>query len=51
MDAVSAYMGGTSGSGVLASAGDVLEMCVVRVLGGLCGMCLCGSGWGGRCWG
>ena len=28
--AVSAYMGGTRGSGVLASAGDVLEMSVVR---------------------
>ena len=28
---VSAYMSGTRGSGVLASAGDVLEMSVVRV--------------------
>ena len=29
-------MGGTHGSGVLASAGDVLEMSVVR---GVCGVC------------
>ena len=28
--AVSAYMGGTRGSGVLASAGDVLEMRVIN---------------------
>ena len=28
--AVSAYMGGTRGSGVLSSAGDVLEMSVMR---------------------
>ena len=33
---VSAYMGGTRGSGVLASAGDVLEMNVVRGVGGVC---------------
>ena len=32
--AVSAYMGGTRGSGILASAGDVLEMSVVRGVGG-----------------
>ena len=32
---VSAYMGGTRGSGVLASAGDVLEMSVVRGVGGV----------------
>ena len=37
---VSAYMGGTRGSGVLSSACDVL-----------CDMCMCGSGRGGRCWG
>ena len=46
--AVSAYMGGTRGSGVLCSAGDVLDMSVVRGVGGVCGMCL---GRGGRCWG
>ena len=42
--AVSAYMGGTRGSGVLASAGDVLEMSVVRGVGGVCGMCLARGG-------
>ena len=36
---VSAYMGGTRGSGVLASADDVLEMSVVRGVGGVCDMC------------
>ena len=30
MVALSAYMGGTRGSGVLSSAGDVLEMSMVR---------------------
>ena len=39
--AVSAYMGGTRGSGVLSSAGDVLEMSVVRGVGGVCDMCMC----------
>ena len=40
--AVSAYMGGTRVSGVLASAGDVLlEMSVVRGVGGVCDMCMC----------
>ena len=34
-------MGGTRGSGVLASACDVLEMSVVRGVGGLCDMCMC----------
>ena len=38
--AVSAYMGGTRGSGALSSAGDELEMSVVRGVGGVCGMCL-----------
>ena len=38
--AVSAYMGGTRGSGVLSSAGDVLEMSVVRGVGGVCDMCM-----------
>ena len=39
--AVSAYMGGTRGSSVLSSAGDVLEMCVTRecVWIGRCGSC------------
>ena len=36
-----AYMGGTRGSGVLSSACDVLEMSVVRRLGGVCDMCMC----------
>ena len=48
--AVSAYMGGTRGSGVLSSAGDVLEMSVVRGVGGVCDMCMCLVR-GGRCWG
>ena len=39
--AVSAYMGGTRGSGVFSSAGDVLEMSVVRGVGGVCEMCMC----------
>ena len=39
--AVSAYMGGTRGSGVLASAGDVLEMSVVKGVGGVYDMCMC----------
>ena len=39
--AVSAYMGGTRGSGVLASAGDVLAIRVVRGVGGVYDMCMC----------
>ena len=39
--AVSAYMGGTRGSGVLASAGDVLEISVVRSVGGVYDICMC----------
>ena len=39
--AVSAYMGGTRSSGVLTSAGDVLEMSVV--VGGVC--VWLGAGW------
>ena len=39
--AVSAYMGGTRGSGVLTSAGDVLEISVVRGVGGVYDMCMC----------
>ena len=34
-------MGSTRGSGVLASAGDVLEMSVVICVGGVCDMCMC----------
>ena len=30
---MSAYIGGTSGSGVLSSAGDVIEMSLVRGVG------------------
>ena len=36
--AMSMYMGG---SGVLSSAGDVLEMSVVRGVGRVCDMCKC----------
>ena len=39
--AVSAYMSGTHGQCVLSSAGDVLEMSVVRGVGGVCNMCMC----------
>ena len=39
--AVSAYMGSPRGSGVLSSAGDVLEMSVVRGVGGVCDMYMC----------
>ena len=45
--AVSAYMGDTCGSGVLSSAVDVLEMSVVRRVGGVV-KCVCvwlGAGW------
>ena len=47
--AVDAYMGGTRGSGVLSSAGDVLEMSVVGGVGGVCdmGKCLARDGMGG----
>ena len=36
MVAVSVYMGGTRSSSVLSSACDVLEMSVVRGVGGVC---------------
>ena len=39
--AVSAHMGGTRGSGVLASAGNMLEISVVRGVGGVYDMCMC----------
>ena len=39
--AVSAYMGGTRGSCVLASACDMLEIGVVRSVGGVYDMCMC----------
>ena len=35
---MSVYMSGTCGSGVLSSAGDMLEMSVVRGVGGVCNM-------------
>ena len=41
MVGVSAYMVGTRGSGVLASAGDVLVISVVRGVGGVCDICMC----------
>ena len=43
---VSAYIGGTRGSGILSSAGDVLEVSVVRGVGGVCDMCM-SLAWGG----
>ena len=39
--ALSAYMGGTRGSGVMSSADDLLEMSVVRGVGGMCDTCMC----------
>ena len=39
--AVSAYIGGTRGSGVLSSVGDMLDMSVVKGIGGVCDMCMC----------
>ena len=41
MVAVSACVSGTPGSGVLSSTGDVLDMSVVRGVGGVCNMCMC----------
>ena len=38
---VSARMSGTRGSGVMSNTGDVLEMSVVRGVGGVCDMCMC----------
>ena len=38
---MSACMSGTRGSCVLFSTGDVLEMSVVRGVGGVCDMCMC----------
>ena len=49
MVAVSAYTGGTRGSSVLSSACDVLEMSVVRGVGGGCDIRMCLAR-GGRCW-
>ena len=40
MVVVSACVSGTRGSGVLPSTGDVLEMSVVRGVGGECDMCM-----------
>ena len=39
--AVTAYIGDTRGSGLLSGACDVLEMSVVRGVGGVCDMCRC----------
>ena len=55
MVVVSVCMSGTRGSGVLSSTGDVLEMSVVRRVGGVCDPCMClaqggvggEGGWGG----
>ena len=41
MVAVSTCMSDTRGSGVLSSTCDVLEMSVVRGVGGVCDMCMC----------
>ena len=42
----------TRGSGVVSSAYDVLEMSVVRGIGGVCEMCMCFGLWrGSRCGG
>ena len=38
---MSGCMSGTRGSGVLPSTGDLLEMSVVRGVGGVCDMCMC----------
>ena len=35
------HMGGTRGSGIVSSAAEVLWMSVVRVVRGVCGMCMC----------
>ena len=45
---------GTRGSGVLSSTGDVLEMSIVRGVGGVCDICMCLArggvdGEGGEC--
>ena len=43
---VGACMSGTRASGVLSSTCDVLEMSVVRGVGGVCDMCLARGGVG-----
>ena len=43
-------MGRTRGSAVLSSASDVLDMSMVRGVGGVCDMCMCLAR-GRRCWG
>ena len=47
---VCACISDTRGSGLLSSTGDVLEMSVVRGVGGVCDMCMCltRSGVGGE---
>ena len=44
--AVGVCMGSTRGSGVVSNICDVLEMSVVRGVGGVCGMCLARGGVG-----
>ena len=39
-------MGGTRGSCIMSNADDVLEMSLVRGIGGECEMCMCLD----RCW-
>ena len=41
VSAVSAYMDGTRGSGVLSSAGEVVGMSVVTGVCRVCDMCMC----------
>ena len=45
---MSVCMSGTRGSGVLSSTGDMLEMSVVRGIGGVCDMCMAWGGVGGE---
>ena len=45
MVVVSACMSGTRGSGVMSNTGDVLEMSVVRGVGGVCVCVWLGAVW------
>ena len=47
---VNAFMGCARGACVLSSAGGVLEMSVMRGVGGVCDMCMCLARAGGRSW-
>ena len=44
------YIGGTRGSGIVSSADEVLEMSVVRGVGGMCDMCMARGGWEDWVW-